>query len=98
MSQLLIVNDKTTCIPGTKTLWHELNSLPFNSSFYMKPYNILADSLEKEIALADTSLIIRNASYCRPFKINLPTIAILQDILQNGGREEQIAVCLSPQT
>lgn len=90
-----LVNDCLTCIPGTKTFWHDLlgwfPNLIDKTNGYTN-YNILADRLEQEAELEDTpDYIIRNATFFR--KINLPCkqVSLLQDCYEE--RTQQKDVC-----
>lgn len=93
MSKGWLVNDILTCIPGTKTLWHDLLSwfpnLQDKTNGYT-PYHILPNYIENELRNYTPDYIIRNASYFRPLNTNIFTISFLQDILYNS---QQIEVC-----
>jgi glycosyltransferase involved in cell wall biosynthesis len=90
-----LVNDCLTCIPGTKTFWHDLlewiPGLVDKTNGYTE-FAALADRVEIE-AKSETipDYIIRNATYFR--KINLPCkqISLLQDI--NNGNMQQLETC-----
>jgi glycosyltransferase involved in cell wall biosynthesis len=92
-----LVNDTLTCIPNTKTFWHDLLEwLPGleDKCGGMTPYNILPSKIETEYAkTSKPNYIIRNASYFRPMNIPVKTISLLQDLLPNN--QEQINVCNS---
>ena len=100
----LLVNDCLTCIPGTRTFWHDLQEWT-EAEFIGGDYATLDDTVDKatQPTIADplaqrTSLIIRNATYAPPFKasVQIPTIALLQDIIADGPmREMQEAVIKS---
>lgn len=92
-----LVNDTLTCIPNTKTFWHDLlewipnlqDKCNGHTPFYVLPFNIEEDANKNGYP----DYIIRNATYFR--KINLPikTISLLQDLSPNNS--EQINVCNS---
>jgi glycosyltransferase involved in cell wall biosynthesis len=90
-----LVNDTLTCIPGTKTFWHDLLEWVPNLEDKCNgntPFHILPSSIESEaINNGYPDYIIRNATYFR--KINLPikTISLLQDLSINNY--QQIEVC-----
>lgn len=95
MNKGWLVNDTLTCIPGTKTFWHDLldwipnleDKCNGHTPFHTLPFNI-----ENEAKITGyPDYIIRNATYFR--KINLPvkTISLLQDLSPNNN--EQINVC-----
>jgi len=83
-----LVNDCLTCIPGTKTLWHDLMEwfpgLEDKTNGYTD-YSILADTIEKMYNEENVKpdYIIRNGSYFRKMNINVPTFALIQDTQDN---------------
>lgn len=88
----LLVNDCLTCIPGTRTFWHDLQEW-FGCEFCGGDYSILAKEAEErlEYFLDDSyagdeypNLIIRNASYFPPIATTVPTVSLLQDISPDG--------------
>ncbi len=86
----LLVNDVLTCIPGTKTFWHDLEEW-FSMQFIRDAYATLVDTVDKQAEGA--TLIIRNASYFGPLKVSggplwIPTISILQDIFPEGPQRK----------
>lgn len=91
-----LVNDCLTCIPNTKTIWHDLleaiPNLKSKCDTYI-PYHQLADKIEFEYEFITHKphYILRNATFFR--KINLPckTISFLQDCY--SGNTTQIEVC-----
>ena len=90
-----LVNDILTCIPGTKTFWHDLlewlPELEDKCNGYT-PYNLLPSNIERDwINGHKTDYIIRNASYFRPMDIPVKTISLLQDLLPDNS--EQLSVC-----
>jgi len=93
-----LVHDKLTCIPGTKTFWHDLlDWIPGlvdrtnNGESGDLPehyYNIVAR------ANKDPDYIIRNATYWPWIDTGVPTISLLQDIRSEESlRKLQIEVC-----
>jgi glycosyltransferase involved in cell wall biosynthesis len=76
-----LVNDCLTCIPGTTTLWHNLlDWIPGLEDKTGVPYGRLADHIEHSIIVGGPpDYIIRNASYFRPLRTNIRTIALVQD-------------------
>jgi glycosyltransferase involved in cell wall biosynthesis len=92
-----LVNDTLTCIPGTKTFWHDL--LEWLPNLYDKcnghtPYHLLPSNIESQWNNGDKpNYIIRNATYFRPLNIPVKTISLLQDL--SHSNQEQINVCNS---
>jgi len=90
-----LINDTLTCIPETKTFWHNLlewfPDLIDKTNKYT-PYNILPDTIEKYYNTEEKPYyVIRNASYFRKLNIHSKTISLLQDI--NANRIMQLDVC-----
>jgi glycosyltransferase involved in cell wall biosynthesis len=92
-----LVNDTLTCIPNTKTFWHDvLEWLPDleDKCNGITPFNALASAIENSWANAEKPYyIIRNATYFRPMNIPVKTISLLQDFAL--GNQEQLDVCNS---
>jgi glycosyltransferase involved in cell wall biosynthesis len=92
-----LVNDTLTCIPGTKTFWHDL--LEWIPELHDKcndytPYNLLPSNIENQWDNGNrVDYIIRNATYFRSMNIPVKTISLLQDLLLND--QEQLDVCNS---
>ena len=84
----LLVNDHLTCLPGTKTFWHDLQEW-FGMEFVGGDYGELAGIAQKRVESGGASLIIRNASWFPPINGGIPTISLLQDILEGAQREMQ---------
>jgi glycosyltransferase involved in cell wall biosynthesis len=90
-----LVNDTLTCIPNTKTFWHDLLEWIPNledkcngyTPFHVLPNNIEFDALNNGVP----DYIIRNATYFRQMNIPTKTISLLQDLTPNNY--EQIKVC-----
>lgn len=79
-----LINDCLTCIPNTRTLWHDLlDGIPGLRWPLVYPYvdfGVLAERVEK-LTKTNTypNYIIRNASYFRRLKIDVPTFSFVQD-------------------
>ena len=90
-----LVNDCLTCIPGTKTFWHDLlDSVPglLDKTNGFTKFQALADFIERSLKQEKKpNYIIRNASYFRRIKTDVPQISLLQDILKD--QRMQIDVC-----
>jgi glycosyltransferase involved in cell wall biosynthesis len=79
-----LVNDTLTCIPGTKTFWHDLlENIPGlidktngYTNFGELPYRV------ENYARVEgpPNYIIRNASFFSRINLNVPTISLLQDL------------------
>jgi glycosyltransferase involved in cell wall biosynthesis len=79
-----LVNDTLTCIPGTKTFWHDLLDnvvgLEDKCGGYT-PFNVLPNKIvEYSRNEGSPDYIIRNASFFNPIRLNVPTISLLQDL------------------
>lgn len=79
-----LVNDTLTCIPGTKTFWHDLldnvEGLEDKCNGYT-PYNILVNKIvEYSQGEGKPDYIIRNGSFFSHIPIGVPTISLLQDL------------------
>jgi glycosyltransferase involved in cell wall biosynthesis len=88
-----LVNDTLTCIPGTKTIWHDLlENLPLeDKTFGHTPFNILANKIQQEAEIKGVpDFVIRNATYFGPLNLKCKTISILQDATMDPT---QIYVC-----
>ena len=99
-----LVNDCLTCIPNTKTFWHDLldwfPNLKDKCDGYTD-YSILAQKIESIPKRPD--YIIRNGSYFRKLNIDVPTFSLIQDTMENPTQTEVInhstcAVFASKQT
>lgn len=82
MNKGWLVNDCLTCIPGTKTLWHDLlewmpNLIDKTNGY--TDFRYLADTIESQVATDRPDYIIRNASYFRKLNIDTFTISLMQD-------------------
>jgi glycosyltransferase involved in cell wall biosynthesis len=79
-----LVNDCLTCIPGTKTFWHNL--LEWFPHLIDKTnghtnYAYLAQVIESQIDISGPDYIIRNASYFPRIHRDVKTISLVQDVL-----------------
>ena len=69
-----LVNDFLTCIPGTRTFWHDLMDEFGLVDKTGTRFDQLAPAIEGAIDAAGApDLIIRNASYFRPIRRNVQT-------------------------
>ena len=89
-----LVNDCLTCIPGTKTFWHNLlewipNLCDMTGGY--TDYSVLADVIESKLEKNQVDYIIRNGTYFRKLSTNIKTISLIQDVIFNDSR--QIDVC-----
>lgn len=86
-----MVNDCLTCIPNTRTFWHDLlewfPKLQDKCNGYTD-YTILANSIESLPGKPD--YIIRNGSYFRRLNIDVPTFSLIQDTMNNPMQTEVI--------
>jgi len=86
-----LVNDLLTCIPNTKTFWHDLLEwIPGLQDKCNGDYKTLVSHIN---SLPTPDYIIRNASWFEPLNHNCPTISLLQDPLTGKYREQQLRVC-----
>lgn len=92
-----LVNDTLTCIPGTKTLWHDLlENVPSleDKTGGVTDFKHLKKSIESQAArLGTPDYIIRNATYFEPLRLKCKTYSLMQDIATGALREQQIQVC-----
>lgn len=91
-----LINDCLTCIPGTKTFWHDLLEwFPDLVDMTLgKPgFGGLAEKIEKQAEKNIPDYIIRNASYFRRLNLKTKTISYLQDCRSGKARAQQIDVC-----
>ena len=90
-----LVNDRLTCIPGTKTLWHDLldwiPGLCDKTGGYTN-FQALPIVVEAAAKLGSPDYIIRNASHFRWMNTNCKTVSLMQDPLRSSS---QIEVCNS---
>jgi glycosyltransferase involved in cell wall biosynthesis len=92
-----LVNDTLTCIPNTKTFWHDLLEwLPNleDKCNGVTPFNSLPFVIENAWSTGEKPYyVIRNATYFRPMNIPVKTISLLQDL--SIGNQQQLDVCNS---
>lgn len=90
-----LVNDTLTCIPGTKTFWHDLLEWIPNLEDKcggLTPFNILPNKIESEaLQIGMPDYIIRNATYFRSINLPVKTVSLLQDYTPNNHL--QLSVC-----
>lgn len=92
-----LVNDKLTCIPGTKTLWHDLlqwlpglvdmtdDSIPFDRLGASIRDKWLQTSIEHR-----PDYIIRNGTFFGPLNLyGPPVISLIQDVMPQGFLRNQ---------
>lgn len=87
MSVGWLINDCLTCIPGTRTFWHDLldwfPDLQDKTNGYT-PYSTLPDIIENQANEKEPNYIIRNGTYFRPLKMKTAkTVSLIQDV--KGG-------------
>ena len=89
-----LVNDKLTCIPGTRTFWNNLlDSIPGLVDKTTQPYAVLAGVIEAECLLGEPDYIIRNAAYFPWLNVKCPVVAFVQDIMQGSARDMLLEAC-----
>jgi len=89
-----LVNDKLTCIPGTRTFWHHLlDGVPGLVDKTIGTYEGLAGHVESEAVTAEPDYIIRNAAYFRWINVGCPVISFVQDIVEGALRDQLIEAC-----
>lgn len=91
-----LVNDCLTCIPNTRTFWHDLLCwFPKleDKTFGYTDYSILADKIESIAKKNKPDYIIRNGSYFRKLNIDIPTFCLIQDTQNNSMQTEVINSC-----
>ena len=94
-----LVNDTLTCIPGTKTLWHDLLDWipnlvdPVNGYVPFGQLNSFVDQKSQAEGVPD--FVIRNCTFFPPLEIKTKTVSILQDIYDGPQKQQQIEVANS---
>lgn len=89
-----LVNDCLTCIPNTKTFWHDLlEGIPGledktngYTDFYTLP-NYIEDLASKQLP----DYVIRNCTFFRKLNIPTKTISLLQDFYPNDYNQLHVA-------
>lgn len=93
-----LINDCLTCIPGTKTFWHDLldwfPELIDKTNGYTD-YSVLATTIEEQLKMSKPDYIIRNGSYFRKINTDVKTISLIQDVA--AGWDNQIDIINSSQ-
>lgn len=92
-----LINDTLTCIPDTKTFWHDLlewfPELQDKTGGYT-PFSQLATTIEEHLRRGKKpDFIIRNATFFRRINTDVPTISYLQDSYSDDKFWQQIEVC-----
>lgn len=95
-----LINDTLTCIPGTKTFWHDLlENIPglTDKTNGYTDYANLRQYIESEYYARNTKpdYLIRNATFFNKINLNVKTISLLQDICTENLLEMQLSVCNS---
>lgn len=99
-----LVNDCLTCIPGTRTFWHDLLDWFPNLQDKTDGYthdSLIADKIEylysKAVEAHSTQVpeslpayIIRNGTYFRKLNIDVPTFCLIQDTINCPVQTEVI--------
>lgn len=89
-----LVNNCLTCIPGTKTFWHDLlewiPGLVDKTAGYTD-YTTLASVVEREAADKPPDYVIRNATFFRSMNLQCKQISLLQDCYDD--KTQQIDTC-----
>ena len=88
-----LINDCLTCIPGTKTFWHNL--LDWFPDLEDKTngstgYSVLANRIEEELVFEKPDYIIRNGTYFRRLNTEIPTISLIQDINTDDIQQKDV--------
>lgn len=91
-----LVNDTLTCIPGTKTFWHDLldwiPDLEDKVNGY-RSFPTLAEYMEETAAKeGPPDYVIRNGTFFRPMSFETKTISLIQDIYNTPQKVTQIEV------
>ena len=88
-----LVNDCLTCIPGTKTFWHDLlewiPGLVDKTGGYTG-FNILAVRIESDVHDDPPDYIIRNATFFRRLNIPCKQICLLQDCYEEKAQQKDV--------
>jgi len=90
-----LVNDCLTCIPNTKTFWHNLLEwLPdlVDKTGGYTDFSVLPMNLERDAKLnGNPDYIIRNCTFFRRLNINTKTVSLLQDYYPNDTQQVYVA-------
>jgi len=95
MNKGWLVNDCLTCIPGTKTLWHNLlewiPGLEDKTNGYTE-YRVLPNYIESEARThGHPDYVIRNGTFFRNLNLNSKTISLLQDCYEGNTQQIQVS-------
>ncbi len=100
-----LVNDRLTCIPGTKTLWHDLlDWLPGleDKTDGHTPFDKLSSKIHNEWLISEQrpEYIIRNGTFFGPLNLYKPSvISLIQDVMPVGHlRNMQFSVASESHT
>jgi glycosyltransferase involved in cell wall biosynthesis len=86
-----LVNDTLTCIPNTKTFWHDLLEWFPNLQDKCNGYTDFSVLAEKIESIKDRpDYIIRNGTYFRKLNIDVPTFCLIQDTYNDPVQTEVI--------
>ena len=90
-----LVNDTLTCIPNTKTFWHDLlewfPELVDKTGGYTN-FSTLPNNIERDANLnGSPDYIIRNCTFFRKMNIKTKTISLLQDYYPNDNQQIDVA-------
>jgi len=90
-----LVNDHLTCIPNTRTFWHDLlDWFPNLQDKCYADFSVLADITESMFDLTSPNerpdYIIRNGTYFRKLNIDVPTFCLIQDTRDDPVQTEVI--------
>lgn len=79
-----LINNKLTCIPNTKTFWHDLLEwIPNLEPKMLDNFQILSQYIESQQNIPE--YIIRNGTFFRKINLsNVKTISLIQDIYENN--------------
>lgn len=91
-----LVNDCLTCIPGTKTFWHNLlewfPELIDKTNGYTC-YSVLASHIENQLSTQPLpQYIIRNGSYFRMINTDIKQIVLIQDCTSSLFNEQTTVI------
>jgi len=87
-----LVNDYLTCIPGTRTFWHDLLEwIPGLIDMTGTRFPGISNRLDR-LDTTGLDYLIRNASYFRYLDIDVPQIVFVQDVCHGNLAEMQNVV------
>jgi len=90
-----LINDCLTCIPNTKTFWHNLlewfPDMVDKTGGYTN-YGALPSKIENDAQQnGSPDYIVRNCTFFRKLNLNVKTISLLQDYYPNNGEQINVA-------